>query len=340
MKSETPIPPLISIVIPAYNCRQFIVETIRSVQAQTFRDWECVVVDDGSTDDTLALIREAVAGDPRFRLASQANDGPSAARNHGLALTDRRSQYIVFMDSDDLWFPDALEALKSEIERRPGAAGAHGLGRCIDQHGAEYPDPFYAANGNGRFVCDFLGRIVPLAPSAPTSFRSLWYSNPYPPGLILARRPAYEKAGAFDAGVCPLEDWDMVIRLSRHGDFGFVEKVLLSYRRHENNLSARSTPVVGQQIRNVRHKTFFSGENNPAQRAIVRANFRAGEMLHLRQQLAGAMRHAVKWDVREALLRAAGACVHLFRFFRGVPSSTVSSEDQFPLPADLAPQKA
>jgi glycosyltransferase involved in cell wall biosynthesis len=333
MISELSSPPLVSIVIPAYNCRHFIALTIRSIQAQTFREWECVMVDDGSTDDTLQLIREMAAADSRLRVASQSHGGPSAARNHGLAMTDRRSQYISFMDSDDLWLPDALEVLKTEMEKHPEAIGAHARGGCIDQAGAEYADPSYAANGNGRFWCDLFGRIVTLDASTPTSFRSLWYSNPYPPGLILTKRSAYEKAGSFDAGVCPVEDWDMILRLSRQGGFRFVEKVILSYRRHDNNLSAQSALVVGQQIRNLLRKTFFSEDNDLSQRKIVRDNFRASEMLHLRQQLAAAKEHAASGNIRDALLRPASACLHLLRFLKGAPRS-VPVKNIAPPPAE------
>jgi glycosyltransferase involved in cell wall biosynthesis len=312
--------PLISIVIPAYNCERFIMQTVGSIQAQTLRDWECVIVDDGSTDTTLALIRELAAADGRFRTAAQPNRGPAAARNHGLELIDSRSQYISFMDSDDVWLPEALEALKTELEKYPEVVGVHGVGRCIDQNGAEYLDPKYKANGNGRFICDSLGRIVFLDPSAPTSFQSLWFSNPFPPGLILARRGAYEKVGSFDASVCPLEDWDMMVRLSRHGDFRLLEKLLLSYRRHDNNLSGQSASVTGHQIRGLLHKTFFSAENDAAQRKIVRQNWRATELLHLRQKVGAVKEHLAGANLRRAASAVAGSCVHLYRFARGYPT--------------------
>lgn len=313
-------PPLVSIVIPAYNCRRFIVETVRSIHAQTLSNWECVIVDDGSTDGTLELIRGLAAGEPRIRTATQPNSGPAAARNHGLGLIDPRSQYITFMDSDDVWLPEALETLKTEIEKHPGVVGAHALGRCIDEHGARKEEPAYEGNGNGRFVCDSFGKIILLDPSVPTSFQSLWYSNPYPPGLILTKRLAYEKAGRFDVTVCPVEDWDMIIRLSRHGDFRFLEKVLLSYRRHDNNLSGQSAQVNGQQIRGLLYKTFFSAENDRVQRKIVRRNWRATQMLHLRQKGLAIKKHLAKADLRGVVSAIAGGCMHLCRFGRGYPT--------------------
>lgn len=312
--------PVVSIVVPAYNCQLFIEQTVRSIQAQTLQEWECIIVDDGSTDRTLALIRELAAQDTRLRIVTQPNGGPASARNHGLRLIDPRAEYVAFMDSDDIWLPDALEVLKAEIEKQPDAAGAHGMGRCIDKHGAEYLDPAYAANGNGRFVCDSLGREILLETAAPTTFQSLWFSNPYPPGLILARRSVYAKTGLFDGSVCPMEDWDMVIRLSRHGDFRFVRKVLLSYRRHDNNLSGQSAAIHVRQIRGILHKTFFSPENDAAQRTTARRNYRATELLHLRQKMRAGREHFSKGGIRGVLSAVAGGCLHLCRYARGYPT--------------------
>ena len=78
--------PVVSIVIPAYNCRLFIEETVRSIQAQSLAQWECIIVDDGSTDGTLPLIRELAAQDGRIRIVAQPNGGPASARNHGMSL--------------------------------------------------------------------------------------------------------------------------------------------------------------------------------------------------------------------------------------------------------------
>jgi glycosyltransferase involved in cell wall biosynthesis len=314
-----PSGPAISIVIPAYNCERFIAQTVGSIQAQTLQSWECVIVDDGSKDGTLGLIREAAA-DPRIQVATQPNSGPAAARNRGVEMIDSRSQYAIFMDSDDLWMPDALEVLKTEVEQHPEAIGAHALGQCIDQDGAPKDDPAYEGNGNGRYVCDSFGRLVPLEPSAPTTFESLWYSNPYPPGLILSRRSAYEKAGFFDSAVCPMEDWDMMIRLSRYGDFRFVNKVLLSYRRHDHNLSAQPAWKTGLHIRGLLYKTYFSDENDPVQGRIVRNNWRATELLHLRQKGREAREHLAKADLMRSASALAASCVHLCRYARGYPT--------------------
>ena len=99
----------ISIVIPVYNAACFLREALASLQAQTFTDWECICVNDGSTDDSATIIREMMAVDARFSLFEQANAGPGAARNYGVAQSN--APYIFFMDADDCLYPNALETL-------------------------------------------------------------------------------------------------------------------------------------------------------------------------------------------------------------------------------------
>jgi teichuronic acid biosynthesis glycosyltransferase TuaG len=99
---------LVSIVMPAYRAARYIGETIRSVQAQTYRDFELLVVDDCSPDETADIVARIAGQDPRIRLLrQQTNSGPAAARNR--ALAEARGRWIAFLDSDDAWLPDKLE---------------------------------------------------------------------------------------------------------------------------------------------------------------------------------------------------------------------------------------
>jgi len=99
--------PLVSIITPVYNAARWLPETIATVRAQTLTDWEQILVDDGSTDDSRNLVEAAAAKDPRFRLLRMLrNTGPSAARNQGLGVA--RGRFIAFLDADDLWHPEKL----------------------------------------------------------------------------------------------------------------------------------------------------------------------------------------------------------------------------------------
>ncbi len=99
--------PLVSIITPVYNAARWLPETLASVHAQTLADWEQILVDDGSTDDSVVLLEAAARDDARFRLLhTPRNGGPSKARN--LALDAARGRYIAFLDADDLWLPEKL----------------------------------------------------------------------------------------------------------------------------------------------------------------------------------------------------------------------------------------
>ena len=109
--------PAVSVITPAWNAEGFIGETIESVLAQTFADWEMVIVDDGSTDGTASVVEAYAARDARIRLLQQQNAGPSAARNH--AMRQARGDFFAFLDSDDRWTPDFLRAQMEVFGRYP-----------------------------------------------------------------------------------------------------------------------------------------------------------------------------------------------------------------------------
>ncbi len=108
MTNNLPPMPMVSIITPVYNCGSFVKDTIRSAQSQTFRDWEMIVVDDCSTDDTVQVVRDCAAGDDRIRLLVNAeNSGAAVSRNR--ALREAKGEWVAFLDSDDLWMPGKLE---------------------------------------------------------------------------------------------------------------------------------------------------------------------------------------------------------------------------------------
>ena len=106
--------PRVSVVTPAYNAARFLEQTIRSVQAQSFTDWEQIVVDDGSVDGTRDVVRRLARGDSRIRLLERPNEGAARARNAG--MTEARGRYLAFLDSDDLWVPEKLQEQVRHME--------------------------------------------------------------------------------------------------------------------------------------------------------------------------------------------------------------------------------
>ncbi len=312
--------PIVSIVVPAFNAARFLQTTLKSVCAQTMSDWECIVVDDGSHDDTVDSVRELIAADGRLKLVRQSNRGVSAARNHGYRLADPRSEFVTFMDGDDLWLPDTLSILTAELRQHPAAVGVHGLAQVVDAQGACLPDQDFTSRGRERLGMRE-GRISVLPEEAATRFDALlWTNTIYPPGLLLTRRACYEKTGLFDPALTLIEDWDMVVRLSRHGELRFVNKVVLHYRRHDGNISAADNRANVQVARLMHHRNFFSQENDPRQRKIVRQSWRAWQRLMLQESWCALKRCWGEGQVRAAITILARLYVAIHRYIRGYPT--------------------
>jgi GT2 family glycosyltransferase len=268
-------------------------------------------------DQTGAVVEAVVALDDRVRLVRQRCGGSSMARNRGFLESCPFTEYVTFMDADDLWEPRALEALAGRLCENPSAIGAHGVAEFIDAHGNPLNPGGFAAFGRRRLgFLDGQIREWPLA--APTVFETLVWTGPlYPPGLLLARRSAYEKAGLFDVGLLHCEDWDMCLRLSRQGRLEFVNEVLLSYRRHQSNQSndRRGSSLM---VRKLHRKTFFSPENTPAQRELLRAGWKAWQRYKVREKC----RVVRMGSVRERCSAVASLPVHALRYMRGYPTES------------------
>ncbi len=310
--------PTISIIIPTYNVARFLPMTLDSILAQTFTDWECILVDDGSGDDTAAIAQSYAARDSRFRALRQDNAGPSVARNFGYSRADPTSRFVTFMDSDDLWIPEALQLLQDELERDPQAVAASGLADFIDADGAPLRPGEFAASGRSRRETRGRRRVY-LKPHEPTTFAGLCIDNVlFPPGLWLARRSAYDQTDGFDPAQKAAEDWGVLIALSRCGPIRFVDRIILFYRRHENNLGA--TAVTPKMAFLVRCRTFYSPKNTPEQQRILRN----GERAYQREMVGERVRVGVEKMRRRQFAGAAASFarvpVHFWRWYRGAPS--------------------
>lgn len=138
------MPPTVSILIPCYNCERFLGDTLDAVIAQTFSDWECVVVDDASTDGSAGVIADYATRDPRIRpVLLERNLGAAGARNAG--LREIRGEYLAFLDADDHWLPEKLEA-QLHHARETEAPIVHTSYRFIDEDGNFLPGGVLASD--------------------------------------------------------------------------------------------------------------------------------------------------------------------------------------------------
>lgn len=216
--------PTVSVVIPTFCRSAMLRETLDSVFAQSFTDFEVVVVNDGSPDDT----RESLAPLARagtIRYFEQANQGHGAACNRGIG--EARGEFLALLDNDDLWPADKLEWQVEVFRRAPETILVFGYAR-----------PF-RAGGLGDTPLEFVDpRNRHEVPPSGRVHRSFLWRNWIPsPGVTMIRLDAVKAAGGLDASLWPADDYDLYIRLSALGEFVFRDACALYYRKHRANFS-------------------------------------------------------------------------------------------------------
>lgn len=184
--------PKISVITPAFNAALDIGRTIASVQAQTYTDWEHIIIDDGSTDETRAVVD--ACRDNRLSYRYQSNQGPGEARNHGVQFSN--GEYLIFLDADDWWTPNCLELLAAKLDKVPTKLAA------------SYGDWVYVdgAGNAGRVHSDDFKAGHPL--------RTLLFRSPFVLHSIMITRVAWESVGGFCNNLASAEDWDVWIHLA------------------------------------------------------------------------------------------------------------------------------
>jgi len=217
----------ISVVIPAYNAELTIYETICSVQQQTLKDLEIIVINDGSTDGTLTVLNQIQ--EPRLKIFTYENGGLPIARNRGISQAS--GDFIAFLDADDLWTPDKLELQMKSLADHPEAAVAYSWTVFMDEQGQSFHQ--------GQRFSYFEGNVLKnlLAWNFIESG-----SNP------LIRREAIETVGEFDPSQPPAADWDYWLRLAIKYPFVLVRKPQIFYRQSGTQMSSKVEAMENSQL--------------------------------------------------------------------------------------------
>ena len=270
---------LVSVVVPTFNHARFIGDALRSVMAQTHAEWEAIVVNNHSSDDTVDVVRGLA--DPRIRLVDFANHGVIAAgRNEGIRLA--RGGYVAFLDSDDAWHPDKLARCAAVLD-----AGAD-----LVCHAERW-------TGGGRPE-----REVRYGPTEMAAYRPLLLrQNCISTSATVVRREVLERVGAFDARpeFVTAEDYELWLRIARAGcDIRFVDDVLGEYRRHEGNASAAVMRHYRAERAVVEHHLAGAHGIGPAarRRRIARCVYTAGRGFQAAGRRGAALRMFVGALVR------------------------------------------
>lgn len=235
--------PVVSVIMPAYNASRFIGRAIDSVVQQTFRNWELLVVDDGSTDNTLEVVRSLAAADKRIHVYSQENAGVAAARN--LAIRNSRGQFIAPLDSDDFWFPRKLEYQVAEISKSDRIGLVYTWWVSLDEN-----DQVKGSATGWNAVGDVSDTLLFIN----------FIGNASVP---LFRRSALERVGYYNSAFREsdgegCEDWDITLRVAEQYDVALTPFYLTGYRAVGASMStnagrmARSFELMILDLRNRR----------------------------------------------------------------------------------------
>ena len=222
--------PIVSVIIPCFNCALFLAEAISSVLRQDFTNYELLIVDDGSTDDTPNLIKPYLA-DKRVRYLPKKNGGLSSARNYG--IINANGDYIALLDADDIWYPEKLACQIKHIENRPD------VGMVFSN--------FNTFNADGII---FSGKVSDSIDSFPNpEFNILFSRNNFIyPSTVLIRKSIFKKCGFFDENLKSIEDYDMWLRISNSYCLIGVPEKLTKIRVHNNNMSKNVDVMMRNEV--------------------------------------------------------------------------------------------
>ena len=210
--------PGISILMPVFNGAAYVNQAIESALAQTYQDFELIIVNDGSTDNSAEVIRPYLA-DPRTRYLEQPNGGVAAARNAAIRVAHGR--YIGFLDQDDLWLPEKLDLQVQYLHGHPDVGMVHANQSYIDSDSRHTRLPFDDGFAKVSGWC----------------FRDLFIRNRIAVLTVLARKSALDSVGPLNETIPGGDDYEMWMRISKHFPIGHLDRILAHYRTHGSNVS-------------------------------------------------------------------------------------------------------
>lgn len=249
----------VSVIIPAYNAITYLPASLDSILAQTYTDFEVIIVNDGSTDGTAEWVEQLT--NPRVKLISQTNQGNCAARNTGIAHA--RGEYIAFLDADDLWDSTKLAKQVEMLEQNPEVGLVYTWVERIDQNGKSLGKPF-ESNLSGNIWEKLLDRNV-IATSS-----------------TMIRRCCFDNVGKFDENLKSfVEDWDLWLRIAACYPIKVLPEYLLQYRECPTSIS-KNWQAMERNYHIVIEKVFASA---PSELMFRKGKSYSCSYLHLASQL-------------------------------------------------------
>jgi glycosyltransferase involved in cell wall biosynthesis len=212
--------PLVSVVMPVYNAERYVAEAIESILAQTFRDFEFLIIDDGSTDRSLSILKRYAERDPRIDLVSRPNTGYLTALNEMLAMA--RGEFIARIDADDVALPERFEVQVAYLREHPEIVCLGSMVQCIDEAGRFLFEGHDFAMDHEAIQEEALRGCTPLAHCS-----------------MMMRREAVLAVNGYDPAFYLVEDLDLQLRLGERGKLVNLPQILQKYRWHGQSISAK-----------------------------------------------------------------------------------------------------
>ena len=227
--------PTVDVLIPAYNAAKYLAIAIESVMAQSFEDWQIVLVDDGSTDNTAEVLAPYIAKlGTRLKYIRQENRGLPAARN--TAIRNSSSEFLALLDADDVWLPDRLQESLQPFANRPKVGLSYGLIARID--------------GEGKVFDTFAGNSAHAQGSIAPFIYMRRVELPCP--TITFRRACIDRVGLFDEIMRATEDRDLWLRIALQYEVAFVPRVIAQYRTSPSSMSTDPDRMLRSQLHYIR----------------------------------------------------------------------------------------
>jgi len=248
--------PKVSVIIATYNRSHFVCEAIESVLNQTFLDFEIIVIDDGSKDNTKQVLEKYGS---RIHYIFQENKGRAESRNTGIKNT--KGEYIAFLDDDDIWLPNKLEKQVAFLDSHPEIGLVHTFVELIDEQGlllqkeTEKCFKFYRKAMKLGYAYEGMSQLCIMFLST-----------------VVVRKDCFEKVGFFDLSIPAFEDWDFYLRFALEYRIGTISEPLVKFRLHKAH-STLSEFTYGRIQTSMKHLAMLDSRNNFPFRNQVRYNF-------------------------------------------------------------------
>lgn len=232
----------VSVVMPVYQGQRYLEVAINSVRAQTFRNWELLIIDDGSSDDSFQIAKNLSRMDSRIGCRQQIHGGAARARNHG--IREAKGKYVAFLDADDFWHPDMLNETVGLLNGSASIDVARTAWFLIEENG----------------IGPLTRQSEVQGAAADSELENLLVENNLVPAATLTRLSCIEGVGGFDESLTAEEDWDLWIRISASGGrFGFINRPLAMYRKYDGGVTSDHIRMRKNRLRVL--KKIFSAQD-------------------------------------------------------------------------------